>query len=252
MSQFLILMSLILSGCLTTRTQLKEEQVRRQLEKQLAVLQRSHADSGTKFYDLEDELRILGGRLEVVELQMAEVLGMDKGGVSLIDQLAQQRRIIQALMEEVMTLKGEEFEPLHWGGDQSDSNSEVPNGFDNEQFDDQMVDDGDEIEPMEIPPPGTGKIQEDFLGSSSETLSHLERAEYFFMEESWQEAILEYEAHRQSYPDNKDNADITLKMGLAFRNLGLRQEARAFFTEVISEYPGTSAAKRAEDYLRIR
>jgi len=51
------------------------------------------------------------------------------------------------------------------------------------------------------------------------------------------------------YPDHRKAPDAVYKLGIALDRLGERQEARRRMESVVRSYPGTRAAKLAQDYL---
>lgn len=51
------------------------------------------------------------------------------------------------------------------------------------------------------------------------------------------------------YPDHRKAPDAVYKLGIALDRLGERQEARRRMESVIRSYPGTRAAKLAQDFL---
>lgn len=61
----------------------------------------------------------------------------------------------------------------------------------------------------------------------------------------WKEAIVSYQKYRDAYPKGKMYADATYKIGVCFQELKMKDEARAFFDEVVSKFPGSKEAKKA-------
>jgi TolA-binding protein len=72
-----------------------------------------------------------------------------------------------------------------------------------------------------------------------------EDGESLFKDKKYREAILAYEKYRGSNPKGKFYADSTFKMGVCFQEVGLKDEAKIFFDEVISKFPGSKEAKKA-------
>ncbi len=66
-----------------------------------------------------------------------------------------------------------------------------------------------------------------------------------FNAKKWKEAIVNYQKYRDANPKGKMYADATYKIGVCFQELKLKDEARAFFDEVIAKYPGSKEAKKA-------
>lgn len=80
--------------------------------------------------------------------------------------------------------------------------------------------------------------------------SPLNRAERFFRQKKWSEAIIEYEKYREQHK-NKDNtwAEATYKIGLCFQNMNLHREAASFYQEVIDNRASSPAANEAKKRL---
>ena len=56
-----------LSGCLKTRTDVRETEQKQVIQQEVNKLQRTNADVSSRFSDVEDDMRNLRGRLEVLE-----------------------------------------------------------------------------------------------------------------------------------------------------------------------------------------
>jgi uncharacterized coiled-coil DUF342 family protein len=72
--------ALSLQGCLQTRESAKEIEEKQVLKKTIGNLQASTADVNSRFQDLEDEQRKLGGRVEALEVRLQQATAkIDKG-----------------------------------------------------------------------------------------------------------------------------------------------------------------------------
>ena len=72
------------------------------------------------------------------------------------------------------------------------------------------------------------------------------QAEEDFKNKNWRSAIANYQKYRMAQPNGKNYAPATYKMALAFQELGLKQDAKAFFDEVITRFPNSEHAKKAQ------
>ena len=52
------------------------------------------------------------------------------------------------------------------------------------------------------------------------------------------------------YPNGKKYALATLKIGIAFQELGLKEDAKTFFDDVIAKNPNSPLAKQAKERLK--
>lgn len=72
----------------------------------------------------------------------------------------------------------------------------------------------------------------------------------FFNDKKWEDAILAYEDYRKKNPKGTEYAEATLKIGLCFQNMGLKDDAKVFFKEVVEKYPKSKEADSAKSKLK--
>lgn len=66
----------------------------------------------------------------------------------------------------------------------------------------------------------------------------------------YKEAIVEYQKYRDTYPKGNRYAEATYKIGTCFQELGMKDEARAFYEEVVNKHPKAPEAKKAAKRLK--
>jgi len=66
----------------------------------------------------------------------------------------------------------------------------------------------------------------------------------------WEDAILSYEDYRKNNPTGKGYAEATYKIGLCFQNLGMKDDAKVFFKEVVEKFPKSKEASLAKAKLK--
>ncbi len=71
-----------------------------------------------------------------------------------------------------------------------------------------------------------------------------------FNDKKWEDAILAYEEYRKNNPKGKEYPEATLKIGMCFQNMGLKDDAKVFFKEVVDKYPKTKEADTAKSKLK--
>jgi TolA-binding protein len=71
-------------------------------------------------------------------------------------------------------------------------------------------------------------------------------AEELFSKKDWKKAILSYQKFAEEYPKSKLVPDAKYKTGVSFQELGLKDEALAFYEEVSVQYPQTQVGKKAK------
>jgi TolA-binding protein len=91
-----------------------------------------------------------------------------------------------------------------------------------------------------------------FNSSSSEKPSknYLQDAEDSYSKKEWKKAIFSYQKFREAFPKNKKVPEATLRIGISFIELGMKDEARTFLEEVVSKYPESPSAKVAKARLK--
>lgn len=214
----------LLTACETfmTRTDVRDHEQKRQMQDQVINLQKSNADVNSRFSDIESELRGMNGRVEVLENKLSASnrerdnlrdanQDANKKIQLLQDELARQEKDIQALSSELGNVK-----------------SAVAAGLSSS---------GASREGGERETPKEKKSQYDI-------------AEELFSKKDYKKAALAYQKFKETNSKSKKVADATYKMGLCFQELGMNDDARAFFEEVISKYPDTPEAKRAKSHLK--
>lgn len=76
---------------------------------------------------------------------------------------------------------------------------------------------------------------------------HLEKADSYFDDKRWTEAVTEYQNYREKAKSksSEDYALATYKIGVCFQELGMISEAKTFFQSVVTKNKDTKAAKYA-------
>ena len=78
----------------------------------------------------------------------------------------------------------------------------------------------------------------------------LAQAEEDYKNKNWKSAIVNFQKYRATKGNGKSYAAATYKMAVCFQELGMKQEAKSFFEEVVAKYPGTDDAKKAQFRLK--
>jgi len=74
--------------------------------------------------------------------------------------------------------------------------------------------------------------------------------EIYYREKWYEKAILEYQKVIENYPKGNKVPASLLKQGLAFLNLGDKNNSRLILEELIKKHPGSNEAKIAKDKLK--
>lgn len=211
-SLFLLTLVLIaLSGCLQTRSDIKESEQKQQIKSQLAYLQETQARDQNRHQDIQGSFREFNGRIEVVEhnydlfhkdLQSHKEQDQNEKKI-LNEKIALLEQALSTLDKELTTTKQNFLESL-------------------------------------------GKKHED-KGSDK---GPFVLAEEYFAKKEWKKAILNYQQYLERTPKGKSVPLATYKIGVSFQELGRSADAKIFFEDVITKYPDSPQAKSASSRLK--
>lgn len=214
---WIALASLALNSCmLDSRNQVKQEDEKTVMRKQVQSLQATTADVNSRFQDVEDDVRKANGKIEALETQIqrersANASNASKGSAAL-----------EARMSEMDKAYREEFVKLHGEIDQLRGQA-------------------------------SARASDEAASNASAAASKADpfkAAEDKYEKKEYREAILDYERYRKANPKGKQISTATYKIGSAFQELGMGEEARAFYSEVIEKFPKSKDAGRASAKLK--
>ncbi|WII73604.1 tetratricopeptide repeat protein [Bdellovibrio sp. 22V] len=209
--------ALLLTGCLKTRNEVRENEQRQVMQQQVVTLQRSNADVSNRFADLEEQMRHLNGRVDVVENRVGQnTSGAENALKSAHQQNAELNQKVQLLQEALTKMESQIFA----------LNAQV-NAL------------------------NAAKAADTAERSARSAKKNVyEVAEDFFDKKDWKQAILNYQKYRDDSPKGSKFADATYKIGVSFQELGMRDEAKTFYDEVVSKFPKSEEARRAKIRLK--
>ena len=78
------------------------------------------------------------------------------------------------------------------------------------------------------------------------TTSAYDTAQDFFGKKEWKKAILSYQKYVDENSKGKNTPDAKYKIGVCFQELGMKEEAMAFYEEVIANYGKAESGKKAK------
>ncbi|MCB0366753.1 MAG: tetratricopeptide repeat protein [Bdellovibrionaceae bacterium] len=200
------------SGCLRTRADLKEAESKSEMQNKLSNLQQSAARDEVRFQDYDEQFRYMRGRIETLEQRLNEAR-QEK------EQALQERQTAKTQSDERLRLYEEALRKLEG----------------------QIVSLSQELEQVKkakaAPAPASKK-------------GNFSAAEDSFDKKDWKAAIVGYQKYREMNPKGRKYASATYKIGVCFQELGMGNDARAFFDEVIEKFPKSSEAKQAKTRLK--
>lgn len=207
---------------MVTRSEVREIENKRQMQDQVVNLQKINADTANRFSDIESDLRSMNGRLEVVENRL--------------QQSQSEREKIKAIAE---------------GSNADSSKRMMLIQEDLIRLQEQVGILTAELNAMKAAVAAGAESQ---AAASSEKSAgkkdSFQQAEEHFKNKDWRKAILNYQKFRDGNPKSKNFPEATYKIGVSFQEIGMKDEARTFFDEVIAKFPNSSEAKKARTRLK--
>ncbi len=80
--------------------------------------------------------------------------------------------------------------------------------------------------------------------------SPLSDATQHFDNKKWEDAILAFEEYRKHNPKGAEYPEATLKIGMCFQNMSLKDDAKVFYKEVVEKFPKSKEASVAKSKLK--
>lgn len=224
-----LIFSFVSMGCLQTRSEMKETEQRQTLQQQVVSLQKVNAESSVRFGEIDEQLRALTGKVDSLELKTSQRdPNMDS-----------QLKITQATVIE----QGQKIVLLQ------EELSKIGN---------QLIQISSDLKSLK----GEGKFSGGLKKATASHSTSFDLAEDYFEKQDWKKAILNYEKFRDEQSASSKNnfanepglatkySDATFKIGVCFQELGMGDEAKTFFEEVIVKFPKSAEARRAKKRLK--
>ncbi len=215
---------LILSGCLVTRDQVRESPTRTPSPSDsVSPAQINKAQQAVRVDELEESLRQALGRVEVLENQLSQVQqSQQSAGSSETMKAADAQQKFTAYEEALKSLEAQ-VQTLN-----------------------------QELQKAKAPAAGAQAKSSSIAEKSdkSDKNGNYASAEEAFNSRDWKKAIVGYQKYRDLNPKGKWYADATYKIGVSFQELGMNNEAKAFFDEVVAKFPAGKPAEKAKYRLK--
>lgn len=217
-----------ISGCLKTRADLRDGEAEQTLQKQTVSQEQGRIKEiekpapttpASRFEEIDEQMRQLNGRVDELENALSQIKSGQQGNKEA------ETKEKQAL-EQRFGAYEEELKKLA----------------------SQIAAQNDEIAKLKTatatPPPAP-------VGASGpKGKNAYEEGEQLFTAKKWKEAIVAFQKYRDGNPKGKAYADSTYKIGVAFQELGMKDEAKVFYEEVAAKYPSSKEAKKAAIRLK--
>lgn len=211
------------SGCLKTRNEVKDSEQKQVIQQQMVNLQKTNADVGSRFSDVDEQIRFLNGRVESLENKLSRgsqdtdkaqkmnsetLADMNKKMAIYQDSLSKMEAQIQVLQSEL-------------GRSRAEAAASVK------------------------------EAQESAVKAKAQSQKGpYEAGQDLFGQKDWKAAIIEYQKYRDRYPKGKEFPDATYKIGVCFQELGMKEDAKVFYQEVVSRFPNSEEARRSKTRMK--
>jgi TolA-binding protein len=217
--KYLLLVAAMMSlaGCLKTRNEVRDGDNRQVMQQQVISMQKANADSGNRVADIEEEMRNLNGRVEIAENRANQAnAALENALKNSQAQTAESGQKVN-LLQEALTKQEAQLAAMH-------------------------------AELQALKAERAAVVAEKEAAATKKNA--YEAAQEFFEKKNWKQAILNYQKSRDENPKGKQFADATYKIGVSFQELGMKDEAKTFYDEVIAKYPKSEEARRAKIRLK--
>ncbi|MEY4616196.1 MAG: hypothetical protein RJB66_1156 [Pseudomonadota bacterium] len=233
----ILLAVLTLPGCLQTRASLKESESATAMREQVTTIQRDYANNQTRLEELQDQNRALTGKIEELEFRIKKTEQDEGAGKEAqqksIDEMKRQNDLLQesllkmenqmqALQEEIIASRSKESGKSNHGGVAKSSEKSTE----------------------------ASKTKDKSKDSKEKDKSVYDAALTSFEGKKWKEAILSFEQYREKNPKGKHAAEAAYKTGVCFQELGMVEEAKVFYQDVLAKFPQSDMAKKAQARLK--
>jgi TolA-binding protein len=223
------ILSLLLTSCLKTRSEVSgqdqnavygKKNAENQAEAQAANINISQDVNGQTALPIADEkdelIRNLNGRVETLENQLATLVKEKETAVTQDSQ-----KIV--LLEDALAKMEAQIQRLE---------TELPI---NKATDKNLknIEDSEDVR-AEV---------------SNKKLGPYEEAQEFFSNKIWKKAILGFNEYTSKYPKGKNVDDAKYKIGVSFEELGMKDEAIAYYEEVAANHAKSEAGKKSKARL---
>ncbi|MBT4761893.1 MAG: tetratricopeptide repeat protein [Bdellovibrionaceae bacterium] len=206
----LLLGLLVLPSCLLTRHDIKANEEKKQLSNQVSTLQQTNAESQNQMIVLDQSYNELRGRIEVLEK-----IKMDQ--------------------EQSLANKDLEKENQFQVYEQAlEKNEKRIQGLETE-----IADLKKQLAKKKVAKKKVKKPKGNYTS-----------AESYFSKKDWKKAIVGYQKYRELNPKGRRYPEVTYKIGVCFQELGMADNAKIFYQEVVEKFSKSKEAKKSKYRLK--
>ncbi|MEK6627478.1 MAG: tetratricopeptide repeat protein [Bdellovibrionota bacterium] len=225
---------LVLAGCLQTRSDVSEQDQNAVYAKKNAENQMESQAAAAPVDEKDELIRNLIGRVEVLESQLVA-----QQEAKLASGTQDSQKIL--LLQEALAKMETQIQNLE------NNNSEDETADISSQSSDDLADAKAKATAKSDAKSELKKDQKKDLKINKQ--GTYETAEQYYSKQDWKKAIISFQKYTDESPRGKHVADAKYKIGLCFQKLGMKEEAMAFYEEVVANYAKTDAGKKSKTLL---
>lgn len=232
------LAALFLTSCASSPRTKRIEAIQK-LQQDIEEIQSTKADkadTNVKIDDFKTELQIVSGKLDETEQLVRQTKAKQEQNSERLDQvIAEYDKKIVALEESISKLESKSAKP------QSTENTKFDYIEGYKRLQAKEFDEAIRLLSRYIKNFPTGRSIHDarfYLASAT------------FQKKDFEAAILKYEEYKEKYPKGEKIPEALYQQGISFEQLGKKNDAKLFFSEVLSNHSKSPWAKKAQEALK--
>ena len=222
-STLLLVYVALFTGCgiIETREDIQKREEEKQLRDQVANIQRSKADTDVRYSDLQNDIRVIAGRVESAEYNQRQSQAANQKDLEAL------KKTIDGQNERIKALEAHV-----------------------EATEAKLVAAMKELNAPPAAVPAASAPAEKNSSKKNSTFSLFDEAENLYGAKEFKKAIVKYQSFREKSPKSDRAPDATYRIGQCFLELGMKKDAKEFFQETVETYPKSAAAQRARKKLK--
>jgi tol-pal system protein YbgF len=227
-------MVFVLSSCLKTRRQIRDEPEEDLRPTPVQPVQDVQPQGQYVIDEIKSEITRLVGRVEDLERQANEPRPAPN---------AEELKRLEARVAQLETAQTEMLESAKKASEPKTASPEELNELFKKakgQFEDLDYENSAETFAAYLKSPKAKRVEEaTFL-----------RGEAYLNLKQHKKAIVEYSKISEKFPHSSKMPEVLYKIGLCFDALGMKEDSKGFYQEVVDKYPKSNEAKKAKKKLK--
>ena len=202
-------LSLLMTSCLYTHQQIKQLEKTEKIEGNIHSVQKQVANQDVTFQEVNENLRHINGQFEVIQKNIKDLQDQQQAFQQQLVEVEQKNQKNLRLLEQ-------ELESLR----------------------------------RKSSSPSKKRKKASQTGNNKKAGILYRKADQYFKNKRWKQAIMNFASFREASPTkNISFAYASYKMAVSFDKLGMKEDAKTHFEELIRHFPRSKLAEKAKAYL---